>query len=268
MIQGPRVVNPLGTTVLCDLDGVIYRGRKVIPGVPEALARLRDGGVSLFFITNNSTRTPDATARKVSDLTGFEVNGGQVLTSALAAVSMLDETQGPVLVVGEHDLVEVVESAGFDVVDDPDAARSVMVGLTRSLSYETIAGAMQAIRNGARFIATNDDTTFPTEDGLAPGCGAIVAAIAAASGEDPEVAGKPHKAMRDLIRSNVEGAAWVIGDRVDTDIALASGEPGWTSVLVLTGITDGEHAASSGADFVVDDFSAAVDLVIRRSKRS
>lgn len=230
------------------------------------MEKLLDSGVQVFFITNNSTRTPEAAAAKITKLTGVDIAGGQVLTSSQAAVRMLDGTDGPVLVVGEKGLSEVIGAAGHVVTSDPMEARSVVVGLTRSLTYEIIAGAMQAILNGARFIATNDDTTFPTEDGLAPGCGAIVAAIAAATDSSPEVAGKPNPAMRDLIRSKIDGDAWVIGDRLDTDIALAHGEDGWRSVLVLTGISSEEDAGD--ADYVVDDFPAAVDLVLAHLKRS
>jgi HAD superfamily hydrolase (TIGR01450 family) len=254
--------------VLCDLDGVIYRGRAALPGVPEALRRLLDSGAKVYFITNNSTRTPEATAVKISGLTGVELMGDQVLTSAQAAMTMLDATDGPVFVVGEDGLRQTVTGHDFEITDDPTEARSVVVGLTRSLSYDLLSDAMQAILGGARFIATNDDTTFPTEDGLAPGCGAIVAAIAASSGTEPEVAGKPNPPMRELIRSTVEGSAWIIGDRADTDIALADGEPDWKSILVLTGITDRDSAPEAGADHVVEDFSAAVDLVLRHSDPS
>ena len=254
------------TSVLCDLDGVVYRGSNPILGAPEALERLLDSGVQVFFITNNSTRTPEATAAKITGLTGVDIGADQVLTSSQAAVAMLDESDGPVLVVGEMGLGEVVGTAGHRVTSDPMEARSVVVGLTRSLTYQTIADAMQAILNGARFIATNDDTTFPTEDGLAPGCGAIVAAIAAAANATPEVAGKPNPAMRDLIRSKVSGDAWIIGDRLDTDIALARGEEGWRSVLVLTGISGREEAGD--ADHVAEDLPAAVDLVLGHLNRS
>lgn len=250
------------TAILCDLDGVLYRGSRPIAGVGDALVRLAAAGNQVYFITNNSTRTPGATATKIRELTGATVRDDQILTSSQAALTMLDDSDGPVLVVGEEGLEEVVGAGGFTVTDDPSAARSVVVGLTRSLTYETISNAMQAIRSGARFIATNDDTTYPTDGGLAPGCGAIVAAIAAASGGAPEVAGKPNRAMRDLIRSRVDGEAWVIGDRLDTDIALADGEPGWRPILVLTGITDRESAGESGVAHIVEDFPAAVDLVL------
>ncbi|HEX6301937.1 MAG TPA: HAD-IIA family hydrolase [Acidimicrobiia bacterium] len=255
-------------TVLCDLDGVVYRGGMVLPGVKAALERLDAASVPVLFITNNSTRTPRATAEKIAGLTGVPVAAEQVLTSALAAMTLLDGSDGPVLIVGEEGVKSAVEQAGLTVTEDPLLARAVVVGLTRSLTYELVAAAMQAIRGGARFVATNNDTTFPTEEGLAPGCGAIVAAIAAASGVTPEVAGKPNKPMRDLIRSKVDGEAWIIGDRLDTDIALAAGESGWHSILVLTGVSGDEAITNSEADYVVADLPTAVDLVLGHLQQS
>lgn len=254
--------------VLCDLDGVIYRGTRVIDGAPDALGRLRDAGIGVFFITNNSTRSPEQGAEKISRLTGLDVDPEQVLGSSLAAVSMLGPDDGPVLAVGEDGVRDAIRRAGLQMASDPKEARAVLVGLTRDLSYELVADAMSAIRAGARFIATNNDATFPTEDDLLPGAGAIVAAIAAATDQEPEIAGKPHPAMRQLIRSRGVGAAWVVGDRADTDIALARGEPDWTSILVLTGVTHPSEAAAAGADRVVDDFPAAVDLVLSESQQS
>jgi 4-nitrophenyl phosphatase len=120
--------------------------------------------------------------------------------------------------------------------------------------------AADAVRFGARFIATNTDPTFPVADGLLPGGGAIVAAVRATTGVEPEVAGKPNAPMRALLRAKGIRDAWVIGDRVDTDIALARAEPDWTSILVLTGVTGPE--GTGDADFVVPDLAAAVDLVL------
>jgi 4-nitrophenyl phosphatase len=256
-------------TILCDLDGVIYRGGEALPGVRPALERLSAGGNLIYFITNNSTRTPEATAEKIARLTGAEVTGDQVFTTGMAAMTLLGPGDGPVLVVGEDGLRSEVSRAGHEMTDDPAAAGAVVVGLSRSLTYDIITDAMVAVRNGARFIATNDDSTFPTEHGLAPGCGAIVAAIAASAEAVPEVAGKPNEPMRGLIRSRVNGEAWVIGDRLDTDIAMAIAEPGWRSVLVLTGITSRVEAeAAPGVDLVAADFSEAVDLVLRHAQPS
>lgn len=254
--------------VLCDLDGVLYRGARALPGVPEALERLVRSGIGVYFITNNSTRTPQGTAAKITAVTGVDVEADQVFTSSMAATTLLEAADGPVLIVGEEGVRHAVDEAGLTTTDDPDAAKAVVVGLTRALTYEMLAGAMRAIINGARFVATNNDTTFPTEDGLAPGSGAIVAAIAAATGVQPEVAGKPYPAMRDLIRAKVDGEVWMVGDRVDTDVAMASMEPGWRSVLVLTGVSDSDAGADAPADFVVEDFPAAVDLVLGHVQQS
>ncbi|HEU4895923.1 MAG TPA: HAD-IIA family hydrolase [Acidimicrobiia bacterium] len=256
-------------TILCDLDGVIYRGAVAVPGVPAALERLKTANRAVFFITNNSTRTAEETAEKISRLTGAEISGDQVLTSGMAAMTLLVPGDGPVLVVGEDGLRSEVSRAGFEMTDDPSSAGAVVVGLLRSLTYDVIRDAMLAVRNGARFIATNDDSTFPTEHGLAPGCGAIVAAIAASAESAPEVAGKPNRPMRDLIRSRVDGEVWVIGDRLDTDIAMAAVEPGWRSVLVLTGITSRIEAEDGqDVDLVANDFAEAVDLVLRHPQPS
>lgn len=249
-------------TILCDLDGVIYRGRKVLPGVRDALVKIGATGIPVFYITNNSTRTPSQGAEKIESLTGVKVVPDQVLGSSLAAVGMLGPEDGPVFVVGEDGVSDAVVRAGLEETSDAAVARTVLVGLTRSLSYELLGDAMGAIRRGARFVATNDDATFPTEDGLMPGAGTIVAALERASGQQPEIAGKPHPPMRQLIRSRGVGPAWVIGDRLDTDIALAASEPDWRSILVLTGVTSPDQAESSVAEHVVADFASAVDLVL------
>lgn len=233
----------------------------MLPGVPNALDRLA-ASRRILFITNNSTRTPDQGAAKVTRLTGVEVHPDQILTSSLAAVGLLGPSDSPILVVGEEGVRDAVSRAGLEETDDAVSARAVLVGLTRHLTYHLLHTAMTAIRSGARFIATNNDATFPTENGLAPGAGSIVAAIAAASATEPEVAGKPHPAMVKLIRSRGVDDAWVIGDRVDTDIAIARDEPGWSSILVLTGVTGTEDASEAGADHVVSDFPEAVDLVL------
>lgn len=249
-------------TVLCDLDGVVYRGRSVLPGVPGALTRLEDADIAVFYITNNSTRTPAQAAEKIRALTGIETDESQVLSSSLAAVGLLEPEDGPVLVVGEAGVSDAVARAGLKETAEPNLARSVLVGLARHIDYDLLGRAMAAIRSGARFIATNDDATFPTEDGFMPGAGAIVAAIATATSMTPIVAGKPHAPMRRLIRSRGVGRAWVIGDRPNTDIAIARDEPDWESILVLTGVAGSDDVDASGADHVVADLPAAVDLVL------
>ncbi len=249
--------------VVCDIDGVIYRGNRVFPGVTEALLRLRESGARILFVTNNSTRSPAAAAGRVSELTGVEFGPGDVCTSPQAAVAMLGASDLPVFVVGESGIDETLAAEGCPVTEDPGEARCVMVGLTPRITYDWIGAAADAVRNGARFIATNTDPTYPVEDALLPGAGAIVAAIATAADAAPEVAGKPHQPMVDLVRSRLlDGPVWVVGDRVDTDIALARAG-GWRSVLVMGGVT--RDADGSGADAVADGFASAVELILTES---
>lgn len=247
--------------VICDLDGVLYRGSSPVPGSAEALQKLSDEGFRIVYVTNNSTRSPRASAEKIHRLTGVDVDPSEICTSAMAAASVLTVEDGPVLVVGEEGIVDAVAGKGLSTTSDPSMASSVVVGLYRGLTYETIGNAADAVRNGARFIATNRDNTYPTASGVKPGSGAIVAAIAAVAGVEPQVCGKPHAPMRSLIHELGISDAWVIGDRVDTDIALAYDEPDWRSILVLSGVT-GPDGDDGGADHVVADFAAAVDVVL------
>lgn len=249
------------TDVICDLDGVLYRGSSPIPGAGEALQKLYAEGVRVVYVTNNSTRSPRASAEKIRRLTGVEVDSSEICTSAMAAASVLRPEDDPVLVVGEEGIIEAVKEKGLSTTSHPSMASSVVVGLYRGLTYDTIGNAADAVRNGARFIATNRDDTYPTANGIKPGSGAIVAAVAAVAGVEPEVCGKPHAPMRSLIRELGISRAWVIGDRVDTDIALAVDEPDWRSVLVLSGVT-GPEGSEGTADHVVADFAAAVDVVL------
>lgn len=246
--------------VICDIDGVVYRGDKLVPGSDNALQRLVGAGAEVYFATNNSTKTPITVSERISKMAGVEIAPNSIVTSSEAAVGMLMEEERPVMVLGSDGITNALSEAGIEVTDDPMEAKALLVGLDWDLSYDRLTRASDSVRAGARFIATNTDPTYPVEGGLLPGGGAMVAAVQAATGVVPEIAGKPHHPMRTLLRSRGIGEAWVIGDRVDTDIALARAEPDWTSILVLTGVTAPEEAL--GADHVVPDLSAAVDLVL------
>ncbi len=247
--------------IICDLDGVVYRGTRVLPGVPEAMRRLRDGGGRFLFVTNNSTRTPDVAAAHVTSLTGVECHRDDLCTSPQAAALMLGAADWPVFVVGEEGIDGALAEAGHAVTSDATEARSVVVGLTPRIDYDWIARAATAVRRGARFVATNVDPTYPIENGLLPGAGSIVEAIATAAETRPEVAGKPHRPMVDLVRSRLShGPVWVVGDRLDTDIALATAG-GWESILVLGGVTVDPDGAS--ADHVAEGLGEAIDLILR-----
>jgi glycerol-1-phosphatase len=250
--------------VVCDLDGVVYRGRRVLPGVPEAITRLREAGGRILFVTNNSTRTPGQAAAHIAEMTGVPCSADEVCTSPQAAVMMLGVDDAPAFVVGEEGISEVLLEAAVPVATDADEANSVVVGLSVRIDYRWLSDAADAVRRGARFIATNTDPTYPTEHGLLPGAGAIVAAISTASGREPEVAGKPHPPMVELVRSRLDpGPVWVVGDRVDTDMSLARAG-GWTAVLVRGGVTI-DPKAGVDCDYAADGLADAVDLILGRS---
>jgi HAD superfamily hydrolase (TIGR01450 family) len=215
----------------------------------------------VVFVTNNATRTPAQAADKIERLTGVTCHPGDLVTSPQAAARLLRPQDLPVFVVGEEGITGVLAEAGLATTTRSEEAGSVMVGMTPAVTYQWIADAADAVRRGARFLATNIDPTYPTATGLKPGAGSIVAAISVASGVEPEVAGKPLAPMRELIRERVDGPAWVVGDRIDTDVALADAEPDWSSILVLSGAT-GTGTSGIDADHVVADFPTAVDLIL------
>ncbi len=246
--------------VICDIDGVIYRGDQLLAGSDLALQRLRDAGVTIHFATNNSTKSARRGSEKLTRISGVEFGPDSIVTSSQAAVHLLGHGSGPAMVLGSEGIISALDDAGIEITEDPLAAKAVLVGLDFDLTYDRLTRAADAVRFGARFIATNTDPTYPVADGLLPGGGAIVAAVRATTGVEPEVAGKPQAPMRALLRAKGIGEAWVIGDRVDTDIALAQAEPDWTSILVLTGVTGPEE--SHDADYVAADLAAAVDLVL------
>ena len=222
------------TTLICDLDGVVYLGEQEIPGAGDALSRLADGGWRILFCTNNASRTAADTAAKIERVTGYRALAGDVATSAQAAASLLTGDEA-VYVLGGHGLVRAVEDAGCDVMEDWRSAEVVVVGLDPLLTYERLSGAVLAIGSGARFIASNHDPTYPTPEGLRPGAGAIVAAVIHATGVQPVVAGKPHLPMRRLLAEKASGEIWIVGDRDDTDLAMGRAE-GWSTALVATGV--------------------------------
>lgn len=253
--------------LVCDLDGVVYRGEELIPGSELALQAAADAGLDIWFATNNSTKSPIEVQGKIQRITGYLPQESRIVTSSQAAASMLTAEEGPVYVFGSAAIDEALRDAGVETTSESTEARSVVVGMDRALTYQRLADAAAAVRRGARFIATNDDPTFPVEDGFEPGSGSMVAAVTVASGRSPEIAGKPHPPMKDLLVARGVGpGAWVVGDRLDTDIALAAGSSEWRSIVVLTGVTT-EEDDREAADFVTADLASAVDLVLDHQTR-
>jgi glycerol 3-phosphatase-2 len=224
--------------VLFDLDGVIYLGPVAVPGAPPALAALREQHVPVGFVTNNAARTPGAVAEHLTEL-GIPAAKADVVTSGQAGAQVLrhDLPAGAkVLVVGGEGVREALAEAGLTGVDSADDAPvAVLQGYGNDLTWAQLNEAAIAIHHGARWVATNDDPTRPTDRGLVPGNGAAVAAVRVAVSVDPEVAGKPYRPLLDETVARL-GAAHplFVGDRLDTDIAGAV-NAGLDGLLVLTG---------------------------------
>jgi 4-nitrophenyl phosphatase len=193
----------------------------------------------------------------VAGLTGFTIEEHDVITSALVTASALKGLAARVLIVGTAALTDTFRSNGFTVVTDWREAEAVACGMDFDLTYDKLAAATLAIRNGALFYATNTDATYPTDEGQKPGGGAIVAALQTATGREPVVCGKPHEPVGDAIRAVIgAGDVLVVGDRFETDIALGKIQ-GWTTALVLSGIVTDGSAAPPGLepDIVIDSLA-------------
>lgn len=249
--------------VLCDLDGVVWLAHEALPGAADAIARLRASGRRVLFVTNNSMSTM---ADQTDALASVGIDGsGDVVSSAQAAASLVGPADR-VLVCGGAGVVEAVSERGATVVDH-GPTDAVIVGLHRHFDYDGLTRASTAIRDGATFIATNDDATYPTPAGPVPGGGALVAAVATAAGCEPTVAGKPHQAMADLVAERC-GASFaaansiVIGDRWSTDGAFA-GRVGCRFALVRTGVTAPGAAAGGPVDIDAPSLAAVADTLVR-----
>lgn len=240
-----------------DMDGVLYRGQEPLPGAQDFLNHLQEQGVPFILATNNSTRTPRQYVAKLRAM-GIEVTEHHILTSALAAALYLSRIAAPrakVYVIGEDGLISAVEEQGFLSTDkDVDL---VVAGLDSQLTYEKLKIATLAIRAGASFIGTNPDTTLPSDEGLVPGSGAILAALEAATGVRPLIIGKPQPILLRLAMEKLGATpdcTAIIGDRLETDILGGKGVD-LITVLVLTGISDREELETSPfqPDLVFDD---------------
>ncbi len=239
------------SAIVCDLDGVLFKGAEAIPGAGEAHVALERQGHVLIFATNNATRTAEDVAGRIADITGYPARPGQIVTSAMAAAHHLAGSVRSVFVVGERGLVETLQAQGIEVDEEGHDVDAVVVGLDRTVTYEKLARGALAVRRGARLVATNTDPTFPSPRGQVPGAGTFVAAMERATGVDAEPCGKPFDPMASLVRALV-GAREVtmVGDRVETDIEFGK-RHGWTTILVLTGVTSPAVAPASGADAIL-----------------
>jgi 4-nitrophenyl phosphatase len=253
-----------------DMDGVLYRGDTALPGINNLLNALTLRDRQYMLATNNSMATPADYVRKLSGM-GIAIAEESILTSAMATRDYLLETLPPtagIFVIGMPALrTQLFEGTSFQPVQyGEEQPAAVVIGLDKHFTYEKLAMANEAIRGGARFVATNADLTLPTEAGLVPGCGSLVAAVAAASGQAPTIIGKPEPLLLTMAleRLGADPAdSAMIGDRLDTDI-VAGAKAGLLTVLVLTGVSTRDEIAHAPVlpDLVFTDLNAVLEALV------
>ena len=265
----PALLERLGNVraVLLDMDGVVYRGRQPLPGVQEMLDYLERTGRRWLFVTNNATKTPEMFVQTLAQM-GIQAAPGHILSSALATASWLaDEypARGRVQVVGMSGLILALLDQGFTLAADPFQADFVVAAADFDLTFRKVADATLAIRNGARFVGTNIDASWPSEQGELPGAGSILALLETASGVAPTVIGKPfpgmfQQAMRMLGVGPEE--TLMVGDRYETDIVGAI-KLGILTAGVLTGVTseEGFRQADPPPDLILPGLPALLALL-------
>jgi 4-nitrophenyl phosphatase len=242
-------------TWLLDLDGVVWLADQPIYGAADAVARVRQGGHRVVFLTNNSALTVGDYVRKLKGM-GIPAEDDDVITSAQAAAAILNPGTAALVCAGQG-VEEALQRRSVRQVNI-GRADAVIVGWHRDFDYERLTVAFRAVTAGARLIGTNDDPTYPTPTGLIPGGGALLAAVAYAAGVKPEVAGKPHMPMVELVRSRVGKVDVVVGDRASTDGELA-GRLGARFYLVLSGVTaEADLPVDPAPDLIGADLAAVV----------
>jgi len=226
---------------IMDMDGVLVKGKKLIPGADALIEKMKEQQREYLVLTNNSLYTQRDLVHRLN-MIGMDIPAERIFTSALATAYFLQSQrpEGTAFVIGESGLIQAIHDIGYVITDmDPDY---VVLGETNAYHYETITAAIRLIEQGARFIATNPDVSGPTEHGMVPGCGAMAALIEKATGKAPFFMGKPNPLMMrsalNFIDVHSEDTV-MVGDRMDTDI-LAGVESGVRTILVLTGVAQRE----------------------------
>jgi HAD superfamily hydrolase (TIGR01450 family) len=255
---------PRGGTWVIDLDGVIWLTGEPIDGVDTAVASLRQAGVRVLFATNNSAPTRAELHARLANC-GITAEDDDLLTSSDVAAGMLPPGSSA-FVLGDDGVREALGQRGVTVVDQ-GPADAVVVGWTRTFTFDLVTQAAQLVRDGSRLIGTNEDPTHPTPHGLLAGGGAILAAVATAAEAAPEVAGKPHRPTADAIAARAGDLRVMVGDRPSTDGVLAA-QLEIPFALVLSGVTDaGSVPTDPAPEQVAADLSELVRSALSNSRK-
>jgi 4-nitrophenyl phosphatase len=245
------------THLIIDMDGVLYRGDEPLPGLRQFFAFLRQKPIPFILATNNSTHTPEQYVDKLARM-GVSVSPPEILTSGQATARALAREYPPgtrVHVFGMPSFREAMLKEGFVLADEDVAV--VAASMDRAVTYEKLKRATLLIRAGARFFATNRDPTYPSEEGLLPGTGTMIAALETASGVKPTVIGKPEPAMFQLAMAQMGArpeTTATIGDRLETDI-LGGQRAGLTTICVLSGASSRAEAEAFRPDYIFEDIA-------------
>ncbi|WP_263791294.1 HAD-IIA family hydrolase [Salinibacter sp.] len=249
--------------LLLDLDGVVYVGDRLLPGARRALRRLRERGTTLRFLTNDPRPTRNDVVDRLDGL-GVEAAAHEVVTCGWTTAVYLRENEvESAYVVGSDGLRRELDRAGVRPTNG-DEAEAVVVGCDEEIAYPHLKRAARLIHDGAHFVATNEDPTFPTPEGPAPATGTIVAAVRAASGKTPHVVGKPHPAMFEAALNDRDpSAAVMVGDRLDTDIRGAR-RMGMSALFLRR---EDERPQHHGTDVTPDRVIASLSDLLNESVR-
>jgi len=256
------------THLIIDMDGVLYRGDRPMPRLVEFFAFMRERRIEFILATNNSTRTPQEYADKLNGM-GVMVSPAEILVSGQATARYLarEYPRGTrVHVFGMPALKQALTDEGFILADEN--VKLVVASMDRAVTYEKLKIATLLIRGGARFIATNLDPTNPSEEGLIPGTGSMIAALEAASGVKPFAIGKPQPIMYELAMEKMGArreTTAALGDRVDTDI-IGGKRAGLTTICVLSGSSDRAEAEANNTDMIFEDIADLLEAWKREIK--
>ena len=250
-----------------DLDGTVYRGEELIPGADATIARLKNDGGKVVFLSNKPLQTREDYAQKLTRL-GIPTAPAEVINSSFVMTRyLLKLSRGAALfVIGERPFIEELKRAGFMISEDPEKIEWVVAAFDRTFDYRKLNTAYQAIKKGAHFVATNPDRTCPVEGGEIPDCAAVIAAIEAVTQKKVEVVvGKPSpiiiEAALEVLGLRAE-ECMLIGDRIETDIRMGK-EANIATALVLTGISTEAMLNDSTLkpDFVLSSIAALPDIL-------
>ncbi|MGM0716551.1 MAG: HAD-IIA family hydrolase [Halobacteriota archaeon] len=253
--------------VVLDLDGTVYRGDELLPGVEESIERFRSAGVRTIFFSNNPTKSPAAYVERLSRL-GIETDPENVLSAGTVTTQYLVAEHGddPVFLIGDEGLEEQFTDAGIELVSEATDTDVLVVSWARDFSYGDMLAGYRALEDGATFYGTDPDRVIPTAGGMAPGSGAIINAVGGMIGREPKrILGKPsveaQRAALEALDVPPERCV-VVGDRLNTDIELGE-RAGMTTVLVRTGVSsDGDvDKTDTNPDYILDSLADVPDAL-------